>query len=77
MVSSAFAKWVRQEVQNRREQRYLECGGMDYEGTRGAISTFHSVDDDKVTKAFVKERQGCGETGWTSTHNENGGTVRE
>ena len=56
---------------------YLKSGSMNYEGTRGVLAMLHSVDNDKITKTMVKERQRCGKAGWTCTYDEDSCRIRK
>jgi hypothetical protein len=48
---------------------------MNYDGSGTVLSLGYGIDDDKVMEAMMKKRENGCKSCWTSTNDENGGSI--
>ena len=50
---------------------------MDYDGSGNIFPLGYGVDDDEIMKVMMEERESGSKPCWTSTYDEDGGSMRK
>ena len=50
---------------------------MNYDGPRTVLPLGDGIDDDEILNAMIEKRESGGKSCWTSTNDENSGSIRK